>query len=174
MKFTIGSKITHPSFGEGVIFGMDDTKYKIYFRDIGEKELSMSFDGYELIEAGEKPSTGTAVEMKDIIAAVENVFDQYLDQPKPIDMGDKWDGGTLILKPGDDNLQPKEFPINTFFSKIISVREKLRVLEQNINNHSSLNETEKLHLQQYISRAYGSLTTFNVLFRNKSEHFSSK
>ncbi len=175
MKFTLGSKISHPTFGEGVIYGMDETKYKIYFKEIGEKELAIAYDGYELIEAA-MPSEGgvSTIEIEDVVAAVENVFEQYLDNPEPIILADKWDEGTLVLKPGDDKLQSKEVPIKTFFKKITSVREKLRVLEQNINNHPKLNEGDKIHMQQYISRAYGSLTTFNVLFKYKSDHFSSK
>lgn len=175
MKFLIGSKINHPSFGEGVIFGMDESKYRIYFKEIGEKELAISYDGYELLEAGESTASGgSSISIEDIVSAVENVFEQYSDQPQPVEIGEKWDDGLLILKPGDDNLAVKEIPISTFFGKIISVREKLRVLEQNINNHNSLNDSEKLHLQQYISRTYGSLTTFNVIFANKTDHFSSK
>ena len=175
MKFTLGSKINHPSFGEGVIFGIDDIKYKIYFKEIGEKELAKSYDGYQLIEAAVPTSTNqSSLDLEDVINAVENVFEQYLDVPEPIDMADKWDDGVLILKPGNDEFQPKEIPLDVFFKKITSVREKLRVLEQNINNHSKLDEGDKIHLQQYISRAYGSLTTFNVLFKHKGDQFSSK
>lgn len=174
MKFTLGSKINHPTFGEGVIFGMDDTKYKIYFKEIGEKELAKAYDGYQLVEAGNTEGTSNMIEMEDIVAAVENVFEQFLDNPAPIGMADKWDNGTLVIKPGNEELQSKEIPIETFFKKITSVREKLRVLEQNINNHAKLDEGDKIHLQQYISRAYGSLTTFNILFKHKAEHFRSK
>lgn len=174
MKFTLGSKINHPSFGEGVIFGMDDTKYKIYFKEIGEKELAQTYDGYELLEAAEPVSGDQPIALEDIVTAVENVFDQYLDAPTPVDMADKWDEGKLIIKPGNEDLQSKEIPLDIFFKKITSVREKLRVLEQNINNHSKLNEGDKIHLQQYISRAYGSLTTFNILFKHKGDQFSSK
>lgn len=83
----------------------------------------------------------------------------------------KFENGTLILKPADPSLQEKEFPIDAFFKKITSVREKLRVLEQKLNNHSSLSETEKAELQLYITRAYGSLTTFNVLFKEEDDKF---
>ena len=79
-----------------------------------------------------------------------------------------------ILQPYKSDLQSKEIPIDTFFHKITMVRDRLRVLEQNINSHDSLSESEKIHLQQYISRSYGSLTTFNVLFADKADHFSSK
>jgi hypothetical protein len=86
-------------------------------------------------------------------------------------MAPKFDGGTLVLQPGDTSLQAKEIPIDAFFKKITSVREKLRVLEQKINNHKNLEETEKADLQLYITRCYGSLTTFNVLFKEEEDRF---
>lgn len=87
------------------------------------------------------------------------------------DIAPRWDGGKLILKPCDDRLQAKEVPLDVFFKKIISVREKLRVLEQKLNNHSKLSPEDKLEFQQLISRAYGSLTTFNILFREEEDRF---
>ncbi len=89
-----------------------------------------------------------------------------------IPLGQKWAGGTLVLKPRDESLQAKEIPIDTFFHKIVMVRDKLRVLEQKINANAQLSEAEKIDLQQYITKAYGSLTSFNVLFREKSDHFT--
>lgn len=91
-----------------------------------------------------------------------------------VELGRKWEGGTIILKPADDSLQPKEVPIDTFFHKIIMVRDRLRVLEAKLNGHEDLSKTDKLELQQYISKAYGTLTTFNVLFQNKEDQFKSK
>jgi len=84
----------------------------------------------------------------------------------------KWDGGKLILKPFDSSLQPREVPLNAFFKKITSVREKLRVIEQKINNHPALTPEDKIEIQQLITRAYGSLTTFNVLFRDEDDRFA--
>lgn len=86
-------------------------------------------------------------------------------------MAPKYDGGTLVLKPANSSLQEKEIPIDVFFKKITSVREKLRVLEQKLNNHPNLTETEKAEFQGYITRAYGSLTTFNVLFKDEEDKF---
>ena len=79
--------------------------------------------------------------------------------------------GRYPLKPADAQLQGKEVPLDAFFKKIVAVREKLRVLEQKINNHPKLDHEDKLELHQLISRAYGSLTTFNVLFRDDDDHF---
>lgn len=105
------------------------------------------------------------------MAAVENVFEQYMDDGTHVELGDRWDGGTLVLKPGDDGLAAKELPIETFFHKIVMVRDRLRLLGQNINSHKKLSDEDKVHLQQYITRMYGSLTTFNVLFASKNDHF---
>jgi hypothetical protein len=85
-------------------------------------------------------------------------------------LGHRWLGGTLILKPEDDSLKPKEFEIEAFFHKIVMVRDRLRVMEQRINS-SNLTDEEKVNLQQYITRIYGSLTSFNVLFRHKEDYF---
>jgi hypothetical protein len=84
----------------------------------------------------------------------------------------RWDGGKLILKPFDTSLQSKEVPLNAFFKKITSVRERLRVIEQKINNHPALTPEDKMEIQQLITRAYGSLTTFNVLFRDEEDRFA--
>jgi hypothetical protein len=84
----------------------------------------------------------------------------------------KWDGGKLVLHPFDPSLQPKEVPLLAFFKKLTSVREKLRVLEQKINNNPAISQEEKMELQHLISRSYGSLTTFNVLFRDDEDRFT--
>jgi hypothetical protein len=92
------------------------------------------------------------------------------DLPK-IELGNRWSGGEMILKPGDAGLASKSIPIEQFFHKIVMVRDRLRVMEAQINGHKVLMDNEKVDLQQYITRIYGSLTTFNVLFREKKDHF---
>jgi len=86
-------------------------------------------------------------------------------------IGDRWAGGQLVLKPGKPGTQEKTVAIEAFFRKITAVRERLRVLEQRINNHPKLSDEDRLQLQDYITRAYGSLTTFNVLFADPEDRF---
>ena len=88
-----------------------------------------------------------------------------------VPLGDRWQHGMILLQPADKTLKPKEIPIEDFFHKIIMLRDRMRVLEQNINSSKTLSNEEKVNLQQYITRCYGSLTTFNVLFRNKEQWF---
>ena len=93
------------------------------------------------------------------------------DVTEVVPLGDKWVGGTISLQAADKTLKPKEIPIDDFFHKIVMLRDRLRVLEQNINSHKKLSDEDKVNLQQYITRCYGSLTTFNVLFKNKEQWF---
>jgi hypothetical protein len=88
-----------------------------------------------------------------------------------VPLGDKWKGGTMLLQYGDKSIKPKEIPIDVFFHKIVMARDRLRVLEQQINGHKGLSDEDKVNLQQYITRIYGSFTTFNVLFKNKEQWF---
>ena len=92
--------------------------------------------------------------------------------PVRAQMSDRWEGGTLVLNPGKPDTQSKEVPLDNFFQKIVRVRDQLRVLEQKINSHKALTDADKLTMQQYITRCYGTLTTFNVLFKDDDDRFS--
>lgn len=88
------------------------------------------------------------------------------------DLARKWEGGKVVIQPGDPSLKNVEVPIEAFWKKITAVRERLRVLEQKLNNHPNLSHEDKAELQQLIARAYGSLTTFNFFFRADDDKFT--
>jgi hypothetical protein len=90
---------------------------------------------------------------------------------RDVELGDRWLGGELVLVPGKQGVQEKRVPIDNLFRKVVLIREKLRVLEQKINTHEKLDDNDRLQLQQYLTQCYGSLTTFNVLFRDKDDQF---
>jgi len=163
----IGSRVNHPAFGVGVVIGLYPVAYDICFVTYGIKEVGRSYEKMEIIEAIEATE---AVSFSAAEEALKNILNTWLGSADTVDLGDKWIDGTMILKPKDSGLQSKEIPIDAFFHKIVMVRDRLRVMEQRINS-SKLNDEEKVNLQQYITRIYGSLTSFNVLFRNKAQQF---
>ena len=164
----IGSRVNHPDFGSGEVIQVRPEAYEITFISQGTKIIMKSFAGLEVIEAME--------EERDLVSfdKVERVFQKLLrnitDLQETVPIGKKWAGGKILLEPGDKNYVGKEIPIDVFFHKIVMVRDRLRVLEQRVNS-SELNDDEKVNIQQYITRIYGSLTSFNVLFADKKDHF---
>ncbi len=168
----IGARIKHPTFGEGIVIGMDVSTLNVFFKHEGDKEISRNFEGLKILESAQEADTG--LDLKTVEGALRRVLKDMAGISQPVDLAGKWDGGTLIMRPANPELQSKEVPIDSFFHKIVMVRDRLRVLEQNINSNDKLTDADKVHLQQYISRIYGSLTTFNILFADKEDHFSSK
>ena len=168
----IGSRVKHERYGEGIISGTTLTTYNIFFKNVGDKELSRDFEGLEILQAS--PPAENALTLDDVERALAGVLQRFVDFPMLVQLGEKWKGGTLSINPGDRSLKGKEIPIDTFFHKIVMVRDRLRVLEQNINSNSKLSDEEKVNLQQYITRIYGSLTTFNILFKNREDFFTGE
>jgi hypothetical protein len=119
---------------------------------------------------GEGEETVDKDTLRDVLVDVIENFLSIED----VELGSKWEGGTLLLQPANPELKPLEVPVEAFFHKVVMVRDRLRVLEQKINGHENLSAADKAQIQQYISRCYGSLTTFNVLFKDREDRFSSK
>lgn len=169
-ELAVGTRVDHPRYGEGIVSKSHLTIYEIFFERGGKMELTKYNPDLRVIaEPENKPRTGLT--LAEVEEAITFVMDKYQGLSRIIEIGERWKGGTLILKPANTELQAKEVPIETFFHKIVMVRDRLRVLEQNINSHAKLCEEEKIDLQQYITRAYGSLTTFNILFAEKEDYF---
>lgn len=165
-----GSRIQHPKFGKGVVVDVDADYYTIWFRDgNATRGIARDFVGMEVLEA--TAAEFVPITLRDIKEAVNELLEEKSDLQEVVSMAGKWNRGMMILKPEDTSLQPKEIPIESFFHKIVMLRDRLRVMEQKVNAHSKLTDEEKIELQQYISRIYGSLTTFNVLFKNAEDQF---
>jgi len=165
-----GTRVDHPRYGEGIVSKNKITSYEIFFERGGKMEISKSNSDLDVLEAvADKPRNSLT------LAEVEKVLCYVLDQQgalqETVPLGEKWTGGTMILQPANTSLKPKEIPVEVFFHKIVMLRDRLRVLEQNINSHAVLTDEEKINLQQYITRIYGSLTTFNILFADKEHYF---
>lgn len=163
----VGSRVKHPAFGEGAIIKIDVAAYLVCFMQFGLKHVGRDYSGWEIIDAIEPDASFS---FNDAEKAIAKVLQSWMGMTEVVNLGDKWDNGSMILQPEDTSLKPKVIPIETFFHKIVMVRDRLRVMEQRINS-SKLSDEEKVNLQQYISRIYGSLTSFNVLFKYKEDHF---
>lgn len=164
----VGSRVNHKEYGFGVVVQVNSASYVITFKDYGIREILKISDDLEIIDLIEQPDD--LVSMEIIEQKLINILRNFSDIQETVPIADKWRGGTLILKPSNPEMKTYEMPISTFFNKIIMLRDRLRVLEQKINS-SNLNEEEKISCQQYITRCYGSLTSFNILFKNKSDSF---
>jgi hypothetical protein len=102
---------------------------------------------------------------------VQAIREALREDGAEVPLAPKWEGGTVVLKPHDPSLQPKEIPVDALLHKVVMVRDRLRVLEQKVNAHPKLSDAEKVEMQGYVTRCYGSLTTFNVLFRDEQDKF---
>tara|TARA_R110000744_G_scaffold26896_2_gene65954 strand:+ start:678 stop:1205 length:528 start_codon:yes stop_codon:yes gene_type:complete len=164
----IGSRINHSEYGKGVVTNVTSKHYWVTFMDNGLETIDLDSD-FEVIEAVEDEVD--TISFSEVEQSLISILKRWSDASSITPIADKWKGGNLVLKPGDANLSEKDIPIDTFFHKIVMVRDRIRVMEQKINSSNNLDDQEKVDLQQYITRIYGSLTTFNVLFKNPSDNF---
>src|SRR3954469_11229723 len=169
----IGMKVRHPQYGVGTVKTIAEHTADIRFDD-GERTISPDASGLQPAEAQiavpglDQP---LSVFVKEAIRAT--VDELGLAKPDSVveQLGARWHKGRIMMHPADPSLQPKEVPLEVFFHKIVMIRNNLRVLEQKINAHAQLSDAEKVEMQQYITRSYGSMTTFNILFKNKEDQF---
>ncbi len=165
----IGTRLQHTIHGPGVIVGIRYATYLISFIHHGIIEIDKTdnkLDDIQPENVSEEIETNSNVEK-----SLLKILRLWGDVSEIVKLGEKWTGGMMLLQPKDTSLKPKEIPIEAFFHKIVMARDRLRVLEQNINSNKNLSDEEKINLQQYITRIYGSFTTFNVLFKNKEHWF---
>ena len=167
-RFGIGSIVRHLQFGAGRVVAYEHDQYVIVFKGGDTRRVAFGFDGLEPERLQGDP------EADRIRQAVSEALGDHGWIDVDLELGRRWVGGTLKLVPGRDETQPKDVPIEVFFKKLVGVRDRLRVLEQKINSHPELPAEAKLELQGYITRCYGSLTTFNVLFAAKGGQFEGQ
>lgn len=165
----IGTRLQHTQHGPGVIVGIKYATYLISFIRHGIKEIDKTDTNLEeIIPENVSAEVETQSETEKSLLKILQLWGGITET---VPLGDKWIKGTMLLQPFDKTLKPKEIPVEDFFHKIVMLRDRLRVLEQNINSSKTLTDEEKVNIQQYITRCYGSLTTFNVLFKNKEQNF---
>lgn len=171
----VGARVDHAGYGEGIVSEVSLTGVKVIFVRGGEMSFSKNNEDIEVLDAGPAAGGGggaaSDVDLGQLEEVITHVMDKFGMFDAEVQLGDRWEGGTMTLEPGREGLQSKEMPIEAFFHKIVMLRDRLRVLEQNVNSHKSLSDEEKVHLQQYITRCYGSLTSFNLLFADKEHYF---
>jgi hypothetical protein len=173
---TVGMKVVHPQYGAGLVEKITNVDAAIRFDNV-----LRTVDPALAELAAAEPTIkveGLTVPLKQFVdSAIEATLQRLgVENPNAVvgELGLRWQKGKMVLHPADPALQTKEVPLEVFFHKLVGVRNQLRVLEQKINSHAGLNDGEKVEMQQYVTRCYGSLTTFNILFKNKEDQFSSK
>jgi hypothetical protein len=169
----ISMSVRHPQYGLGTVKTISEVTAEIQFND-GKRTVEPNSAGLEPAEPQAAVSS-LNLPLKQFVEQTLDAAVKKLGLEKPDSvvekLGARWHGGKLVMHPADAALQAKDVPLETFFHKIVMVRNNLRVLEQKINAHEKLSDGEKVEMQQYITRSYGSLTTFNVLFKEKEDQF---
>lgn len=163
----IGSRINHSEYGKGVVTNVTSQHYWVTFIENGLETIDLDSE-FEVVEVAD--GDVDTVSFSEIESSLVQILKKWSDVSEVVPIADKYKGGKLILEPNDASLKPYELPIDTFFHKITMVRNRLRVMEQRVNA-SDLDEQGKIDLQQYITRIYGSLTSFNILFKSNTHNF---
>ena len=169
----IGMSVRHPQYGLGTVKTISEVTADILFTD-GKRTVEPVAAELEPAEP-QAAVSGLSVPLKQFVEQTleASLRKLGLGNPESVveQLGARWHGGKVVMHPADPTLQTKEVPLETFFHKVVMVRNNLRVLEQKINAHEKLSDGEKVEMQQYLTRSYGSLTTFNILFKEKEDQF---
>jgi hypothetical protein len=171
----IGMKVLHPRYGVGVVRSLTEHTADITFED-APRTVAPASSG---LTSAEPTATVTELQIplenliRDTAHSVVEALGLEKRDAVVEGLATRWQRGNLVLQSADTSLQPKEVPLETFFHKIVMIRNNLRVLEQKVNASDKLSDADKFDMQQYITRCYGSLTTFNVLFKEKEDHFKT-
>ena len=169
----VGMNVRHPQYGNGTVKTISESSAEVLFSD-GKRTVAPEAAGLEPAEATVSVS-GLSVPLAQFIEQTLEAAVSKLGLEKPDSstgkLGARWHKGKVVLHPADPTLQTKEVELDVFFHKIVMVRNNLRVLEQKVNAHEKLSDGEKVEMQQYITRSYGSLTTFNILFKEKEDQY---
>jgi hypothetical protein len=158
----IGGWIEHPHYGIGKITGHKDTRYVVAFQ-VGIREVESHEPG---VHEAVAPPGGDPI--KD---ALREVLEEY-GLGGVAELAGRWEGGEIIVKPPKEGLKEHHLPVDALFHKVVMIRDRLRVLEQKINAHKALSAADKVEMQQYVTRCYGSLTSLNFLFKREEDKFS--
>lgn len=169
LNLGVGTRLQHTQHGPGVIVGVKYATYLVSFINVGIKEIDKTDP--QMDEIIPENITLELETISDVERSLLKILRMWSDVNEIVPLGDRWKGGVMLLQPADKSQKPKEVPVDVFFHKIVMLRDRLRVMEQQINAHKILTDEEKVNLQQYITRIYGTLTTFNVLFKNKEHWF---
>jgi hypothetical protein len=172
----IGMRVNHPRYGTGVVKALTEHTADISFGDAPRTldPVSADLSSAEPMASLANLQVPLASLIREITEAVVKTLGVEKTDTIVEGLAARWQRGTLLLQPADAALQPKDVPVETFFHKIVMIRNNLRVLEQKVNASDKLSDADKFDIQQYITRCYGSLTTFNILFKNKEDQFSTK
>ena len=175
-SLTIGLSVRHPQYGVGTVKTISEQTAEIRFND-AVRTIEPELSGLVPAEPGVSVS-GLEMPLGQFVAStIEGVIERLgFEKPDAVvgELGVRWHKGKMVLHPSDPTLQAKEVPLEVFFHKLVGIRNQLRVLEQKVNAHPALTDGDKVEMQQYVTRCYGSLTTFNLLFKDKAGQFSSK
>lgn len=172
----IGMEVRHPDHGIGVVKALDETTAKVHFND-ATRDIAPGLSDLQPV-AATAALAGLERPLSELIEEIVSASYAKLPLSDPMEsvagLGERWRGGKLIMQPADTALQSKELELEAFFHKFVMMRSNFRVLEQRVNSQKDMSSADKFDIQQYITRCYGSMTSFNVLFKDKEDHFSGK